>query len=327
MRSVCLTLMVKDEARYIRAALESAKGLYDRLTVVDTGSTDGTQAIIREVAPEAVIVDRAWVSYAHGRNETLRLAEKQGCDYILMMDGDETFADKPDGWGQLTADVYYLHYAGEFDSAQARLIKAGYPWEYKDPVHAYLDCAAPGLVHEHLARPRIVHHGEIRHFTEKLVTDIQTLVGMVESGGASARTVFNLAKALEGLGERDEAERFYRHRVELGDDSEEAFYARYKLGCLLAMKDFAAGARELVAAWEMRPWRVEPLRTLAIYATDVAEQIPVPTDEIMFVQRSWYEGTPENLIASLNRVVGGSNVPVTGGAARDERRPPTRAQP
>lgn len=299
--TVCLTLMVKDEAEYIRAAIESAQGLYDKVAVIDTGSTDGTQDIIRDVVPDAVIVERPWVSYAHGHNESLRLAEQQGCDYLLMMDGDETFADNPGGWGDLTADVYYLHYAGEFDNAQARLIKAGHPWEFHDPVHAYLDCAAPDLVHEHLARPRIVHHGETRHFSEKLVSDVQTLIGMIEADGglASPRTVFNIAKALEGLGSHDEALVWYRRRLVFGDDSEEAFYARYKLGCLLALKDFAEGARELVAAWEMRPWRVEPLRTLAIYATDVAEQIPVPVDEIMFVQRSWYEGTPENMLAAL----------------------------
>lgn len=44
-----LVMIVRDESRSIRAVLEAAKPHVDHYTILDTGSTDGTQAIVREV--------------------------------------------------------------------------------------------------------------------------------------------------------------------------------------------------------------------------------------------------------------------------------------
>jgi hypothetical protein len=45
---ICLSMIVKNEARVIRRCLDSVMPLIDCWSIVDTGSTDGTQAIIRE---------------------------------------------------------------------------------------------------------------------------------------------------------------------------------------------------------------------------------------------------------------------------------------
>ena len=47
---ICLNMIVKDESRVIRRCLESVKPLIDYWVIVDTGSTDGTQEIIKAVS-------------------------------------------------------------------------------------------------------------------------------------------------------------------------------------------------------------------------------------------------------------------------------------
>jgi glycosyltransferase involved in cell wall biosynthesis len=61
--------------------------------IVDTGSTDGTQELIREALADlpGALIERPWVDFAHNRNEALAAARGR-CDYILLIDADDTVA-------------------------------------------------------------------------------------------------------------------------------------------------------------------------------------------------------------------------------------------
>jgi glycosyltransferase involved in cell wall biosynthesis len=81
--SVCM--IVRDEAAFLRACLESVRGIADQVVVVDTGSTDGTPAIAEELGAE--LHHFAWThDFAAARNESLRHATGE---WILVLDGDE----------------------------------------------------------------------------------------------------------------------------------------------------------------------------------------------------------------------------------------------
>ncbi len=47
-QTVCLSMIVKNEATVIRRCMESVRPIIDYWIIVDTGSTDGTQDVIRE---------------------------------------------------------------------------------------------------------------------------------------------------------------------------------------------------------------------------------------------------------------------------------------
>lgn len=82
---ISLCLIVKDEAKQLPGCLESAKGAWDELVVVDTGSTDATVAIAEKYG--AKVVKWAWQDdFAAARNVSL---EHASCEWVLVLDADE----------------------------------------------------------------------------------------------------------------------------------------------------------------------------------------------------------------------------------------------
>jgi glycosyltransferase involved in cell wall biosynthesis len=78
-----VTIITKNEAAHIEAALESVAWADERI-VVDSGSSDDTVAIARRHAE--VVVARDWPGYSEQKNHAASLARH---DWILSLDADE----------------------------------------------------------------------------------------------------------------------------------------------------------------------------------------------------------------------------------------------
>jgi glycosyltransferase involved in cell wall biosynthesis len=78
-------MIVKDEEKNLGACLESVRGIFDEIIVVDTGSKDRTIEIARSFG--ALVFEFAWVDdFAAARNEAL--AHATG-DYVFWLDADD----------------------------------------------------------------------------------------------------------------------------------------------------------------------------------------------------------------------------------------------
>ena len=85
MKTIALTMIVKNEARSIARCLDSVAPWVDRMIVLDTGSTDDTMAIAR--AHGAEVYERRWTNdFAAARNAALA---KSDADWNLVLDADE----------------------------------------------------------------------------------------------------------------------------------------------------------------------------------------------------------------------------------------------
>lgn len=83
--TISLCMIVRDEATSLPRFLEAARGCFDELCVVDTGSTDDTVAILE--AAGARVAHQVWQEdFAQARNASLELATG---DWILILDPDE----------------------------------------------------------------------------------------------------------------------------------------------------------------------------------------------------------------------------------------------
>jgi len=269
--TVCLNMIVKDEAPVVERALVSALPFIDSWLVVDTGSTDGTQDVVRAVLAgvPGELHERPWRNFAHNRNEALALARPRG-DYAFFLDADDRLA-LPEGFARpaLEADGYHLmcEDAGTRYSRCA-LVATRLPWRWKGVVHEYVACQAPHRVAA-LDGPTIVvgHAGARSRDPSTYARDAALLEEAVRADPENARDVFYLAQSLRDAGDLARSRDTYRRRAAMGGWEEEVWFALYQVACLGERLGCAPPevAADYLAAFQYRPSRAEPLVQLARY--------------------------------------------------------------
>jgi len=298
--SICLCMIVKDEAGVIERCLGSVRGLIDCWVICDTGSSDGTQELVRD-ACEGVpgeLHERPWVDFGHNRTELMELARGKA-DFLLLLDADMTVSYDESGLRDLAADSYMLRHAEEPEYWIKRLVRGDRRWWYVGATHEYIATEGPDRT-ENLGAIVVSHGGDGGNRAEKFERDLRLLSDELEREPDNARTVFYLAQTLRDLGRLEESIGLYRRRVGMGGWEEEVFYALYQVGVLserVGRREEAIAA--LFDAWAKRPQRAEPLYELAwmfrereqYHAAGLVSgrgiQIPVPSDRL-FVHRWVY---------------------------------------
>jgi glycosyltransferase involved in cell wall biosynthesis len=92
-----LTMIVRDEEKNLPHCLESVRGIFDEVVVVDTGSVDRTREIARDFG--AKVFEFRWVDdFAAARNAAL---EQATGDYAFWLDADDVI--EPEQRGKLVA--------------------------------------------------------------------------------------------------------------------------------------------------------------------------------------------------------------------------------
>ena len=89
MITISACMIVKNEEKVLARCLDSLKGIWDELIIVDTGSTDGTKEIAARYTDK--IYDFKWIDdFSAARNFAM---DKATCDYIYTPDADEILDD------------------------------------------------------------------------------------------------------------------------------------------------------------------------------------------------------------------------------------------
>ncbi len=128
----------------IERSLGSAKPIIDYWVIVDTGSTDGTQEIIKNFLKDipGELHERPWKNFAHNRNEALALAKGKS-DYVLILDADDQIVlDENFQLPNLDKDFYHvwINLSGT-SYTRPQIIKDSLPWEWVGVLHEALMCS------------------------------------------------------------------------------------------------------------------------------------------------------------------------------------------
>lgn len=309
-KTVCLNMIVKNEAPVIERCLASVRPFIDSWVIVDTGSTDGTQSLVRRVLADlpGELFERSWRNFGENRSEALALARGRA-DYVLIIDADEVLIPAPNfRMPELEADEYLtLHVPGESATTfwLPQLVRAALPWSYRGVLHEAIHLDQP---HRTEKLPGLTCKGFFDGARNadpkaKYQADARLLEAALEQDPDNSRYVFYLGQSHRDAGNVDAALAAYQRRTQMGGWDEEIWYSLYQLGCLLEKKggDFAAAQSAYLRAYQFRPTRAEPLFELArhhrieknwalahLFATQ-AFRIPLPKDDILFVDQSVYD--------------------------------------
>lgn len=309
--TICLCMIVKDEAEVIAEGLAACRDVIDRWVICDTGSTDGTQDVVRHALAgvPGELHERPWVDFGHNRTELLGLARGAG-DYLLILDADTTLELEDGAFDDLTDDAYMLRHLD--DGVQyhtKRLVSGRLNWRYEGAIHEYIvsdDERTTGRIDGAVIRSRSV--GAVRK--DRWPRDLEILEAQLAADPTDARARFYLAQTHRdiGLHTGDDAalERAceeYRRRTELGGWEEEVYCSWRHLGMLRGrLGDWPGAADAYMAAWEARPERLEAVHDLAAGLVERGRHraarrftmlaangpLPVP-DDVLFVEPWIYD--------------------------------------
>ena len=301
-------MIVRNEAHIVHEVLDCAAPYISSWVVVDTGSSDGTQDVIRNhmarLGIPGEVHDRPWRNFGHNRTEALELAQGHG-DYIWVMDADDLVVGNLDLSG-LTADAYELQFSDEAGFAYWRqqLMRDGMPWRYRGVVHEYADCDVPFRSHR--------LHGDYYIDSRRLggrnldplkfQRDCALLHEEIERNPDDGRSVFYLGQSYYCLDDFANSLKWYARRTEMGGWDEELYFslvrvAESKCGLGLPWPEIID---DFLRAWEFRPSRAEAVYTLAYHLRQaanyqlaylfakMASEIPLPVEDKLFVRAAVY---------------------------------------
>lgn len=150
MKTISLSMIVKNEENHLRTALESVKGI-DEIIVCDTGSQDKTIEIAKEYT-DKVFTDYIWNdNFAEARNHCL---SKCTGDWILIVDADEVLSspiedlykaiDEAESKGFISINVKTTSLLREQTHLSPRLFKRCPENFWKNAIHNVL--STPGQI-------------------------------------------------------------------------------------------------------------------------------------------------------------------------------------
>lgn len=306
-KTVCLNMIVKNEKDVITRCLNSVKPIIDYWVIVDTGSTDGTQDIIKACMKgiPGELHERPWKNFAHNRNEALDFARGKS-DYVLIMDADDRLEFEPSfSMIPLTCDGYRLKIQyGSTSYYRPQLIKMSTPWKWEGVLHEYLACTntstsdvLPGVSYV------VSTDGARSKDPQKFQKDAQVLEQALIDEPNNSRYVFYLAQSYRDAGENQKSLEVYRRRIAMGGWEEEVFHSMLQVAHL--ERDLGYSIDSVISSYyrahRYRPHRAEPVYFLAqLYRSQgqnalayalikSTEFIRKPTNpDVLFVQ-DWVE--------------------------------------
>jgi len=321
-----LVMIVKNEARGIGKTLASVKPWIDSWSILDTGSTDGTQDVIRSELAEVpgTLHEAPFVDFSTSRNHSMRLAGND-CTYLMNLDAEDILIGGAALRSFLRAEresdgapAFYLMHREGRTYRRVHIVRSDAGWWYSGVVHEIL--GGPG-------RPKKVPDVHLEHEKEpesaersarRWKRDVELLSAEVQANPRDDRSWFYLGQSHFALGNYGDAMRAYRRRIELSGWNEEVFYSKWCLARIAEIRgDPWPDVQQLhLEAFAQAPHRAEPLAAIASHYVRIdqpalayvfaarAYEIPFPPEDCLFVDTGLYEWRAADLLGTAAFYVG-----------------------
>jgi glycosyltransferase involved in cell wall biosynthesis len=306
-KTICLSMIVKNESECIQHSLELIKPYIDYWIISDTGSTDNTEEIVKKTL-EGVpgkFHHHKWEDFATNRNIALNLA-KNKADYTLIVDADDgLIVEYPSAFNNLTADVYKIKiHHGSIQYYRPQLISNKIKYKYVGVLHEYIDIQ-PNHTEDNLEGAYFHYNkfsGARSRSPSKYLEDAKILEKGLRKEPHNSRYMFYLAQSYRDAGNLQKAIEWYEKRAKAGGWIEEVFVSLNEIGKLKERLEASTYEIEnaYLRAYYALPTRGESLYHLAKYFrcnnnfnkaycyAKEALAIPKPT-EALFLEHECYD--------------------------------------
>ena len=266
---VCLNMIVKNESDVITRCLRSVKPIIDYWVIVDTGSTDGTQEIIKEYMKDipGELHEKPWKNFEHNRNEALDFAKGKS-DYILFIDADEVLAYEPDfKLPHLKENFYFITTSfNGTEYVRVQLIDNKLDWKWKGVLHEAIDAPqrkTSGLITG--VKNVVSTDGARSKDPEKYKKDVKVLEEALVKEPNNTRYVFYLAQSYRDANDLEKALATYEKVTKMSHWNEEIYFSLFQIATLKERLNYSKDEviQSYYKAFSYRPTRAEPLNRLA----------------------------------------------------------------
>lgn len=303
MGKLALNFICKDESHVVETMLESAKGIVDLIVVNDTGSTDGTQQIIKNFGEKygipTYVFERPFDDFEKSRNyamDKLREVVKElGWDankvHGFWFDCDETLVIEPRfKKEQFTKDLYMINtFIGQMKYTRNTFFKVSKPFRWYGPVHEFIVCdeqnITSGLADSISVDVKMTGSSWQGDISKKYLSHAQKLEAYIADNRQDPRWIFYTAQSFHDSASmrdnKDENEerlrrsiRYYKERVARNDGyPEEIYYSQYRIGTIMRILDepWPLTHQELLKAYSMDPLRAESIKVIIDYYLQMNE--------------------------------------------------------
>lgn len=248
-KTICLTMIVKNEANNMVRLLNSIKSVIDMISIVDTGSTDNTEEIIlkwgREHNIPTTVHHEPFRNFSYNRTHSVKAAKQAypEADYFLLSDADFVWEINVGGDFNkvLLVDHKYLirQYNKSISYWNTRLLSSKVDWFCRGVTHEYwtedTSNSYTGEVRTAKINTLCIDDREDGGAkADKFVRDERLLrAGLADpetEDDLKTRYKFYLAQTLKDMGRHEESIDFYQQRVLDKGWSEEVFYSMFQIG-------------------------------------------------------------------------------------------------
>jgi len=250
-QSVCLNMIVKNEAHIIGRTLENLFSFipFSYWVISDTGSTDNTKEVIRDFFKKrgvpGELVEHEWRDFGYNRSKALECAYNKS-DYLLIFDADDSIMEKFVLPSPLLLDKYNFKFGKGFSYVRPLLVNNRKKWCFK------------GVLHESLTNMEVIN-GETtidgdyyidsgrlgnrsknpnKYYDDAIVLEKAFVDDFTKDYPMACRYAFYCAQSYKDAGEKyiDKSIEWYKKCLTLHNWDQEKYYSCLMIGDLSMRK-------------------------------------------------------------------------------------------
>jgi glycosyltransferase involved in cell wall biosynthesis len=303
MPKLILNTIVKDESHCILGMLEAALQISDAIVIADTGSTDGTQQIIKNFGEKhgipTYVFERPFDDFEKSRNFGMEKARDvvnelgwnpNDC-WTWWCDADEKIiVESKFNKSQFNKDLFMINtYIGAMKYTRNTFARVSKPFRFYGPVHEFIVCdednITSGLAEGVHVDVKMIGKSWQGDISKKYLDHAHKLEAYIAADRKDPRWIFYTAQSYHDSASmrdnRDENEerlrrsiKYYKERVKRTDGyPEEIYYSQYRIGTIMRIieEPWNLTHMELLKAYSMDPMRGESIKTIIDYYLQIGD--------------------------------------------------------